>query len=33
MDKEQQKIAEGRERALNGALTQIRKDFGEGAIM
>jgi recombination protein RecA len=32
-DKEQQKIAEGRERALNGALTQIRKDFGEGAIM
>src|SRR3954471_21378218 len=33
MDKEQQKIAEGRERALNGALSQIRKDFGEGAIM
>src|SRR5512133_3806717 len=33
MDKEQQKIAEGRERALSGALTQIRKDFGEGAIM
>jgi recombination protein RecA len=33
MDKEQQKVAEARERALSGALTQIRKDFGEGAIM
>ena len=33
MDKEQEKAAKARESALNGALTQIRKDFGEGAIM
>jgi len=33
MDKDQQKVAEARERALSGALTQIRKDFGDGAIM
>jgi recombination protein RecA len=33
MEKEQEKAAKARESALNGALTQIRKDFGEGAIM
>jgi recombination protein RecA len=33
MEKEQEKAAKAREAALNGALMQIRKDFGEGAIM
>jgi recombination protein RecA len=33
MDKDQEKAAKARDAALNSALTQIRKDFGEGAIM
>src|SRR5215213_1415500 len=33
MDKEQEKVAKVREAALGGALSQIKKNFGEGAIM
>src|SRR5215218_93331 len=33
MDKEQEKAAKSRDVALTGALSQIKKSFGEGAIM
>ena len=33
MDKEQEKAAKARDAALGGALSQIKKNFGEGAIM
>jgi recombination protein RecA len=33
MDKEQEKAAKVRDAALTGALSQIKKNFGEGAIM
>src|SRR4051812_1895604 len=33
MDKEQEKAAKARDAALGGALMQIKKNFGEGAIM
>ena len=33
MDKEQEKAAKARESALNSALTQIERQFGEGSIM
>jgi recombination protein RecA len=33
MDKDQEKAAKARDAALNSAISQIRKDFGEGAIM
>src|ERR1700750_2042061 len=33
MDKEQEKAAKARENALNGALTQIERQFGQGSIM
>src|SRR5437870_7000438 len=33
MDKEQEKAAKARDAALNGALSQIERDFGKGAIM
>jgi recombination protein RecA len=33
MDKEQEKAAKARESALNGALTQIERQFGKGSIM
>ena len=33
MDKDQEKAAKARDAALNSAIAQIRKDFGEGAIM
>ena len=33
MDKEQEKAAKARETALNGALTQIERQFGAGSIM
>ncbi len=32
-DKDQEKAAKARESALNGALTQIEREFGKGAIM
>src|SRR4051794_36056111 len=32
-EKEQEKAAKARESALSGALTQIKKEYGEGAIM
>jgi recombination protein RecA len=33
MDKEQEKVAKARDAALNGALTQIERQFGKGSIM
>ena len=33
MDKEQEKAAKARDSALNGALTQIERQFGKGSIM
>ncbi len=33
MDKEQEKVAKARDSALNGALTQIERQFGKGSIM
>ena len=33
MDKDQEKAAKARDAALNSAIKQIQKDFGEGAIM
>jgi recombination protein RecA len=33
MDKEQEKAAKARDSALNGAISQIEKEFGAGAIM
>jgi len=33
MDKDQEKAAKARDAALNSAIAQIRKDFGDGAIM
>ncbi len=33
MDKEQEKAAKARDAALNSALTQIQREFGEGSIM
>src|SRR3954454_21896573 len=33
MDKEQEKAAKARDAALNNAITQIQREFGEGSIM
>src|SRR5260221_9581790 len=33
MDKEQEKAAKARDSALQGALTQIERQFGQGSIM
>src|SRR5215212_1164532 len=33
MDKEQEKAAKARDAALNGALSQIERQFGKGSIM
>src|SRR3954454_16016769 len=33
MDKEQEKAAKARDSALNGALSQIERQFGKGSIM
>ena len=33
MDKEQEKAVKARDSALNGALTQIERQFGKGSIM